>query len=280
MFFYVRYHDETWHPRNIEPGSLFGLEGVRLWFAKLDVPGVVCAGVVRVRPDINGATSSSDGVVCEIAFAGRHFDYKPRWLDHAPDGKLNRARNAQAYQDPASCCPVLYWEEVNEGDFNNDGEVSMTDILPVGLRYGRLSTDGAEDEWDRLVDGNADGEINRKDVWLLEPNYGALLQGYRVYRRPAGRPRQEEVLLKHRTYPILPMSVHRPKEWDPARPVSYRYYDRELPLAEKPAEWVYRIVPYDAADAKEGVDSDLEVTVRVSKTSVVLASAPKELPRH
>lgn len=39
MFFYVRYHDETWHPRNIEPGSLFGLEGVRLWFAKLDAPG-------------------------------------------------------------------------------------------------------------------------------------------------------------------------------------------------------------------------------------------------
>jgi hypothetical protein len=276
LFIYVRYEQDQWHPRSCEPGSLFGFEGDRLWYSKVDVPGVVCAGMARVRPDLHGGTKVSDGVMCEIVFKPSAYDYKPFWLDHAPDGKRNRPHNIQAYQDPVECTPVLYWEETNEGDFNNDGEVSMADILPVAFRYGRMSTDGHEDVWDRLVDGNADGEINRRDAWLLEANYGALLQGYRVYRRPAGRPRGEEQLLKHRTAPILPFSIHRPVEWAPAQPVAYRYYDKELPLTDAPAEWIYRIVPYDAADNREGEDSDVEVRVRVSRTLVELLAAPRK----
>jgi hypothetical protein len=268
MFVYVRYYQEQWHPCESQPGSLFGFEGDRLWFTKLNIPGVVVAGMARVRPDKNGPTKVSDGVMCEIVFNARPFEYKPSWLDHAPDGEDNQPRNVQAYQDPQACAPVIYWEEANVGDFNNDGEVSITDILPVAVRYGRLSTDGSEDEWDRMADGNADGEVSRRDVWLLEPNYGALLQGYRIYRRPAGQPRSAEVLLKHRTDPLLPLSVHRPVEWLPQRPVAYRYYDKELPLADAPAEWIYRIVPYDAADDREGEKSDIELRVRASNTLV------------
>lgn len=276
LFFYVRYEQDRWRPRSCNPGSLFGFEGDRLWFQIIDVPGVVCAGLARVRPDKNGGIKMADGVACEIAFQPTPYDYKPHWLDHAPDGIQNRVRNVQAYQDPQDCTPVLYWEEANEGDFNNDGEVSVTDILPVAMRYGRMSTDGHEDPWDRLVDGNADGEINLRDVWLLEANYGALLQGYRVYRRPAGRPRAEELLLKHRTDPILPFSIHRPLEWDPAQPIAYRYYDEELALTEKPVEWIYRIVAYNAADDREGEDSEVEVRLRVSQKKVELLAAPRK----
>lgn len=276
IFIYVRYHDDKWHPRNCEPGSMFGFEGDRLWFTKLDVPGVVFAGMARVRPDVNGGTKVSEGVLCEIAFNPRPFDFKPFWLDHAPDWRRNQPRNVQAYQDPQTCTPVIYWEETNEGDFNNDGEVSVTDILPVALRYGRFSTDGLEDTWDQLVDGNADGEINRRDVWLLEANYGALLQGYRVYRRPAGSPLSAEMLLKHRTAPLLPMSIHRSLEWDPSRPLAYRYYDKDLALTDKPSEWIYRLVPYDAADDQEGIDSSIEIHVRASRSMVnAIASSRK-----
>jgi len=268
----VRYDQDNWHPRNCDPGSLFGKEGDRLWLCKLDVPGVVCAAIVRIRPDVNGGTKVDDGVVCEMAFNARPFDYKPWWPDNAPGGARNQPRNVQAYMDPQSCCVVLYWEEANLGDYNNDGEVGLGDLVPVGYRYGRLSTDGFEDEWDRLVDGNADGEINRRDVWLIAENFGALLSGYRVYRRPAGRPKREEVLLKHRTSPLLPLSVHRPVEWDPARPIAYRYYDRDVTASGKLSEWIYRIVPYDAADDREGPYSDIEVKVRAGPGLVSLAS--------
>lgn len=274
LFFYVRYDQDRWHPTMIRPGSAFGFEGDRLWFGKIEVPGVVVGAMTRVRPDIHDGTKLADGVVCEISFTERPFDYKENWLNHAPDKERNRAANIQAYSqapnkdDLSGCTVVLYWEEVNVGDYNNDGEVSMTDLEPIGRRYGKLSTDAYEDAWDRLPDGNDDGEVNRRDVWLIDENYGALLSGYRVYRRPAGRPRQEEVLLLHRTSPILPLSVHRPLAWDPSAKISYRYYDREIQRSLVPKDYIYRIVPYDAPDDKEGQGSDIEVMVRVSAQGV------------
>jgi hypothetical protein len=142
----------------------------------------------------------------------------------------------------------------------------MTDMIVIGRRYGRVSTDGVEDEWDRLPDGNHDGEVNRKDMWLIEDNFGSLLSGYRIYRRPAGSLRKREVLLPHRTYPLLPLSVHRPTDWNPIRINEYRYVDKDLPRsgAGAVAEWTYRVVPYNAADDVEGQGSDLEITVRLS----------------
>ncbi len=50
--------------------------------------------------------------------------------------------------------------------------------------------------------------------------------------------------------------------------MAYRYYDKDLPLTDAPAEWIYRIVPYNAADDREGEKSDIELRVRVSKTMV------------
>ena len=264
LFFWVRYHDERFNPRQIEPGSVFGFEGDRLWFSTLNVPGAIAAGMTRIRPDLNGGTKVDDGVVCEIVFEEREADIMPAWLDHAPDGAENRPLKATAYLDPQTGCITLYWQETNRGDFNNDGEVGLTDLIVVGRRYGRVSADGIEDEWDRLPDGNADGEVNRKDMWLIEDNLGALLSGYRVYRRAAGSLRSTEVLLPHRSYPLLPMSIHRPVAWDPVHINEYRYFDDSRPTAGAVAEWTYRIVPYNAADDIEGLYSDIEITVRVS----------------
>lgn len=266
LFFYVRYHDEKFNPRQIEPGSVFGFDGDRLWFTKMNVPGVVATGMTRLRPDVTGGTKVDDGVVCEIVFEERPADLIPWWLDRAPNGRANHPANLTAYVDPETGCPTLYWRETNVGDYNNDGEVGMTDMIVIGRRYGRVSADGVEDDWDRLPDGNHDGEVNRRDQWLIEDNFGSLLSGYRIYRRPAGSLRAKEVLLSHRTYPLLPLTIHRPTDWNPIRINEYRYVDKELPRAgaTTPAEWTYRIVPYNAADDVEGISSDLEITVRLS----------------
>lgn len=274
---YLRYHQDRWHPVQCDPGSFFGKPGDRLFFEKHDVPGVVCVAFTRVRPDINGGTKPADAVACEIVFSQRPFDYKPWWLDRAPDGKDNQAANVQAYLDPEDCSPVIYFEERNQGDYNNDGEVMMTDLLPIGRRFGYMTTDAWEDEWDRMVDGNLDGTVNQRDAWIVANHYGALLSGYRLYRRPAGRPQQEEVLLVHRTEPLLPMSVHRPVAWDAVKRNAYRYYDREVPRGAKPQDFIYRIVPYNAANDIEGVGSDLEVKVRISTdmAQVVAGKQPR-----
>lgn len=284
LFFYIRYHQDRYNPLSVRPGSAFGMEGDRLWFGKIEVPGAVCCGMTRVRPDVHGGIKLADGVVCEAVFEERPFDYKPEWLGHAPDTAANVARNVQVYSDPPTradargCDVVLYWEESNLGDYNNDGEVSMTDILPLGRRYGMFSTDGHEDEWDRMADGNADAEVNYRDIFLIQDHYGALLSGYRVYRRLASARREREVLLPHPTFPVLPMSIHRPKVWDPNRPVAYRFFDREIGRSSTPVDYIYRIVPYDGADDVEGQGSDLEVVVRVSASAVEVVSTTAHTP--
>lgn len=272
LFFYVRYHADRYSPRNCNPGSAFGLKGDRLWICELEVPGLIAAGMTRVRPDKNGGTELEDGVVCEMAFEKREMDVKTWWYERAPNHPHNQPRNVRAYSDPVDSSVVLYWEEQNLGDYNNDGEVNITDLIPVGRRYGRVSTDGIEDEWDYLIDSNHDGEVNYHDVWPIDHNLGSLLQGYRVYRRPATSPRHKEVLLGHRTSDLLPMSIHRPLGWSPTRINEYRFTDRELERTSRPSEWIYRIVPYNAADDLEGEGSDVEITVSITKDSILVRS--------
>jgi hypothetical protein len=273
LFVYVRYHQERWAPERIEPGSLFGKDGDRLWYERRDLPGVVTAGMTRIRPDRNGPIKFDEGVFAEFWFEERPADHKPHWLDNAPSGEHNRIDEYRAYEDPESGCVVLWWEEKNLGDLNNDGEVNIVDMIPVGRRYGYISTDAREDEWDWYPDGNHDGEVNYKDVWMMDQNYGNLLSGYRIYRRPADRPRSEEVLLPHRTYPIMPMSIHRPKQWDPIRRIEYRYKDDDIARTDRPQKWTYRIVAYNARDDREGEKSDVEFTISVDKHSIKIENS-------
>lgn len=268
FFFYLRYHADQYNPRQVSPGSAFGFEGDRLWLAIDKVPGVIAAGMTRVRPDINGGTKLEDGVICEIAFQKHEADDPWWYIERAPNYAVNKPTAVAAYSDPEDNSVVLYWKETNIGDYNNDGEVEITDLIPLGRRYGRVSTDGDEDEWDHLLDGERDGEVNYRDVWPIIHNFGALLQGYRVYRRPAGAPRSEEELLPHNTYPLLPMSIHRPTDWDPVRVNEYRYHDREVKRTARPREWTYRIVPYNACDDVAGEYSDVEITISLTATSL------------
>lgn len=268
LLVYVRYHQERWDPERIEPGSLFGKEGDRLWYERQDLPGVVTAGMTRIRPDVNGGIKFTEGVFAEFWFNERPADQKPHWLDNAPSGTHNIIEEFTVYPDPDCDCLVLWWEERNVGDLNNDGEVNICDMVPVGRRYGYVSTDGREDDWDWHPDGNRDGEVNYKDIWLMDQNYGNLLSGYRIYRRKAEEPRNREVLLPHRSYPIMPMSIHRPKEWNPIRRTEYRYMDDDVMRNDRPQRWTYRIVPYNARDDREGEKSALEFTVSVDRNSI------------
>lgn len=296
FYCYIRYHQERWAPVSAEPGSAFGLAGDRLWLARMDMPGLVGIGVTRIRPDINGGIKFEDGVVGAVVFTERPFDGKPNFLDQAPDKPYNKPRNFTAYQQPETirgphsalgaanpdaCEVTLYWEEANEGDLNNDGEVGLGDLTPLGRRYGRISRDGFDDEWDFHPDANGDGEVNYRDLFVVERNFGALLSGYRVYRRPAGSKAgsAQDELLPHRTNPILSLSIHRPLAWDPAARVDYRFVDSTLPWDGTVRRWVYRIVPYNARGDREGTGSTLEAEISVGQEGVRVLRGGETSPR-
>lgn len=297
FYCYIRYHQERWAPVSAEPGSAFGLAGDRLWLDRMDMPGLVGIGVTRVRPDFHGGIKFQDGVVGAVVFTERPFDGKPNLLDRAPDKAYNKPRNFTAYIEPDTIrgpnSPLgpdnpqagevtLYWVETNEGDLNNDGEVGLGDLTPLGRRYGRISTDGHDDAWDLHPDANGDGEVNYKDAFVIERNFGVLLSGYRVYRRPAGsKPRgPEDMLLPHRTNPILPLSIHRPTAWDPSAQIEYRFVDKTLPYDAATRRWIYRIVPYNARGDREGQGSELEVEISVGAEGVRVLRGGETSPRE
>jgi hypothetical protein len=57
-------------------------------------------------------------------------------------------------------------------------------------------------------------------------------------------------------------------QWDPIGRYGYYFFDKDMPRGETPAEYTYRIVPYDAVGDNEGLLSDLEVTLSVSANDV------------
>ena len=82
---------------------------------------------------------------------------------------------------------TLAWGYVCPGDYNQDGEVGIGDLTPLGLHFGEVSPAGAGQPfpWDSVgavVDGDANGVIGITDVTPLGANFGRRVEGYNVYR--------------------------------------------------------------------------------------------------
>ncbi|MCH7471979.1 PQQ-binding-like beta-propeller repeat protein, partial [bacterium] len=75
----------------------------------------------------------------------------------------------------------LGWEERNIGDYNNNSQVEIADITPVGLYFGQKVAESPTPGRLALVDGDSNGEINIADVTPIGRNFLRYIQGYTVY---------------------------------------------------------------------------------------------------
>lgn len=74
----------------------------------------------------------------------------------------------------------LQWTEKNVGDYDLNGEVGISDLGPLALRYGRMAP--FADPLDAVCDGNNDGSIDIADLQPVAAYYGNKITGYRVAR--------------------------------------------------------------------------------------------------
>ena len=102
-------------------------------------------------------------------------------ISSAPTGLANAVSDLAAVSNPAGTLATVTWTEKLAGDYNNDGVVDITDLQPLALYY-MLRTDTGPDDAHRLVNGDADPEINIADLGAIAQNYMAHLQGYQVWR--------------------------------------------------------------------------------------------------
>ena len=71
------------------------------------------------------------------------------------------------------------WSLRNQGDYDQNGEVNVSDITPIGIYLGRTS---ADPDWFKaqLADGDGNGAITLADITPIGVNFGRLLDGYEL----------------------------------------------------------------------------------------------------
>jgi len=181
----------------------------------------------------------------------------------------------------------LQWTERLLGDYDNNGEVSITDLSPLsqylmdhveyrdplaakGLSYwpagdpddlggaqpGQMpAADTGGYNW-RLarVDGDSNGEINLGDITVIAQHFGEFLTGYRVYRKGPGE--DNYMLLQHLSDPSSPATINREDMaavapnggLDHTRVVRYSFDD----YFSLDGVYEYRVVPYAESIDAEG----------------------------
>ncbi len=75
---------------------------------------------------------------------------------------------------------TLRWSELNRGDGNNDGKVTIADITPLARNFNDSTTDGQGDLADVLADYDNNGTVGITDLSSLAMNFNNELKGYDV----------------------------------------------------------------------------------------------------
>jgi hypothetical protein len=104
----------------------------------------------------------------------------------ADEGK-NEVTDAQIVPDGAGDFN-LTWTYKNVGDYSSDGEVNVSDLMPLGVHLSKTS---ASPDWAiaQAADGDGNGEANIADLMPIGVNLRAEVSGYNIYQsNSAGGP--------------------------------------------------------------------------------------------
>lgn len=104
----------------------------------------------------------------------------------APAGSGNAIDLAAEIIDPDSDKRArLTWLEGLQGDGDNNGDVNISDLTPLGISFGATPGSGPGDSQARDADYDKNGEVNISDITPLGLNLGTSLGGYKIMAGPA-----------------------------------------------------------------------------------------------
>jgi len=84
--------------------------------------------------------------------------------------------------DPAGA--LLKWSYYSPGDYDQNGAVGLSDIVPLAVHFGETTGTGdpfPPDSIQSVIDGDANGELNLGDVGAIAANFGVRAEGYHVF---------------------------------------------------------------------------------------------------
>ena len=102
----------------------------------------------------------------------------------APDSAASQVLNLTAF-DNGSGTARISWTYRNQGDYDQNSEVSVQDLSALGVHFGETS---AAAFWNlaALADGDNNGEINSADLTPIAQYLGNTVSGYSVESSPDG----------------------------------------------------------------------------------------------
>ncbi len=165
----ISYDADNWHLQEAESRGLLG-DSTELLAHTLDIEaGLLAHGEVQLV-GTGARPFTGDGSVASFLFAA------------GPAGSLRQARALNPAAPAASWDEgswSLRWPYGNTGDYDQNSEVNIADLTPIGIHFGAAVNDPASAQ--AMIDGDGNGEINIADITPIGVNYGNSLTGYRIW---------------------------------------------------------------------------------------------------
>ncbi len=133
----------------------------------------------------------------------------------------------------------------NTGDYDQNGTVGLTDLVPLGMHFGKNST---SPDWQaaQVADGNFDGQISIADVTPIGQHWQTKVEGYELQVSPTPEPAPSYSLAAE--IPLSSASV----------PGGGGFKRFSFTLGTPALGSYYRVVPFEGAAAARtrGIPSD------------------------
>ncbi|MEZ5336876.1 MAG: hypothetical protein R3F46_01300 [bacterium] len=167
----IGYDPQQWTPVAAHSAGLLGEAALSLLAA--DGRGRAQYGELLPGSDPQGISGS--GKLATIEF--RRGADSPRQAAAITDPAPQPQRNAN--------WDIISWYYENTGDYDQNGEVNIADLTPLGVNLGRQVPD---DEGSALamVDGDGNGLISLADITPIGQNFGNSLAAFRLYAAEDG----------------------------------------------------------------------------------------------
>ena len=172
----VEFDPRHWQPAEIRPLETDNEDQRWLGLAIPDADGRLLAGIVATGLDSHpGLQSSTEILAIEFIRTEGQPHVVQRTASAAPVNQGSQC--TLAIDQPGG---RLNWEYRCTGDYDQNGLVSISDLTPLGIHFGKsgpFSDTGIEG----VVDGDGNGEINLGDITSIGQNFGRGVESYNIY---------------------------------------------------------------------------------------------------
>ncbi|MEZ5337704.1 MAG: hypothetical protein R3F46_05520 [bacterium] len=226
----------------VTPGSWAGEDALSIAVPSAD--NTLDIGVCMLHPDSAGG-HSGPATLARLRFADEEADE----LRTSSAPPLSAGSRIDLDYDPSR--NFFYWYYANQGDYDQNGEVNVSDLTPIAVHFGKTASGGfPRASVESVVDGDDNGEINIADISPIGIGFGSRVEGFNLYKgQPADYPGAAD---QPSTIAVLQTTVLADALNTPAQ--GRLYYEVHSDAAADAAA-AYWLRP--AEGAAEGIPSDL-----------------------